>query len=196
MAPQDSTPNIQSLVIKFLIAVVVVAAFWSYRSYRFSVYGTSHATVGQPAPDFDIPRYKDESEKPTLRLADYAGDVVLIDFWATWCHPCKRQVRTLRHVSGVFADDDVHIISVNTDEEDPQRRRKIHKFIHDNYHSFPIGLDDHKVQIMYEVERLPTMILIGRDGTIRRFFRGVTPAAHIKKAIQKELKRPVDGDDG
>lgn len=186
-APSGGSKSTLSLVIKIAVVLAIAAAFWSYRSYRFSVYGTSHATVGTQAPDFELPLF--EAEDETLSLAEYAGDVVLIDFWATWCVPCKRQVRTLRHISGVFADENVHIISVNTDEADRTRHRKIHHFVHENYHDFPIGIDDHRVQIMYEVERLPTMILIGKDGTIRRFFRGVTPAAHLKKAIRAELKR-------
>lgn len=185
----SASKRILPTLIKVVIAVAVIAAFLGYREHRFTVYGTSNAIVGEVAPAFELPLFNAQDE--TLKLSDYEGQVVLIDFWATWCKPCVRQVRALRHVSGVFADEDVHIISVNTDEEDRKRHRLIHKFVHANYHDFPIGIDDHRVQIMYNVERLPTMILVGRDGTIRRFFRGVTPATHIKKAIRAELKRPV-----
>lgn len=193
MSPTSDTSSASKraipTLVKVVIAVAVLAAFLGYREYRFTVYGTSNAIVGEVAPAFELPLFDGGGE--TLNLSDYEGQVVLIDFWATWCKPCVRQVRALRHVSGVFADEDVHIISVNTDEEDRARHRLIHKFVRANYHDFPIGIDDHRVQIMYNVERLPSMILIGRDGTIRRFFRGVTPATHIKKAIRAELKRPA-----
>lgn len=187
--PSPSAPSRwnASTILKLVVIVALVVAFFSYRSYRFRQFGTGHATVGEVAPDFELPRYGQKDD--VIKLSDYKGQIVLLDFWATWCVPCKRQVKDLRHVSGVFADDDVHIISVNCDENSRKRGRAIHNFMHQNYMSFPVALDDHHVQISYDVRKHPTLILIGRDGTIQRFFSGVTHASHIKKAIQMEKER-------
>lgn len=173
------------------VAVVVLVALLAYRESRFRSYGTHHASVGQLATDFELPLFGKEKEGGELRLSDYRGQVVLIDFWATWCGPCKRQMKPLRHVAGYFAEEEFSLITVNVDDEARNRRGLIHRYVRENHIPFPIGLDDHKVQTTYDAARLPTMVLIGRDGTIRRFFSGVTTATHLKKAIRYELSREL-----
>jgi len=187
--PKTSWRFTSSTWIKIGVAVAVLAALLVYRESKFKTYGTHHELVGQPAPDFSIPLFGSEDEQ--LNLLDYRGQVVLIDFWATWCMPCKRQMPRLRHVGGYFADEDFQIITVNVDDEARTRRREIHQYLHHNHIKFPVGLDDHKVQMTYDAARIPTMILVGRDGTIRRYFGGMTTATHIKKAVRAELKREL-----
>lgn len=187
--PKSSWRFTSSTWIKIGVALAVVAAILVYRESKFKTFGTHHALVGQTAPDFSLPLFGSKDEE--LRLSDYRGQVVLIDFWATWCMPCKRQMPRLRHVGGYFSGEEFEIITVNVDDESRKRRGLIARYLNHNHIKFPVGLDDHKVQMTYEAERIPTMILVGRDGTIRRVFGGVTTATHLKKAIRMELNREL-----
>lgn len=127
----------KSFLIKAGVVLAVAIAFLAYRESKFRSYGTHHEMVGEPAPDFALPLFGEE--ELDLRLSEYRGKVVLIDFWATWCGPCKRQMPRLRHVSGYFLDDDFEIITVNVDEENRKRRGLIHRYMHSNHLSFPVG---------------------------------------------------------
>lgn len=175
---------------KGALVLAILAAFWIYRESKFSSYGTHHELVGTQATELGLPLFG--NEEASLRLADYRGQVVLIDFWATWCGPCKRQMPRLRHVGGYFQNDDFALITVNVDEESRKRRGLIHRYLRANHIPFAVGLGDHKDQVTYDAIRIPTMILVGRDGTIRRHFGGMTTATHLKKAIATELQRPFD----
>lgn len=175
---------------KGALLVALLAAFWFYRESKFASYGTHHELVGTQATELGLPLFGNEDE--ALRLEDYRGQVVLIDFWATWCGPCKRQMPRLRHVGGYFQNDEFALITVNVDEENRKRRGLIHRYLRANHIPFAVGLGDHKDQVTYDAIRIPTMILVGRDGTIRRHFGGMTTATHLKKAISAELSRPYD----
>lgn len=179
-APADK----KALIIKVLAVVIVIAIVLVYRQSSINAYGTQHELVGTVAPGFSLPSLHGPEE---IALSDYAGKVVLLDFWATWCGPCARQVRPLRSVEAAFSSDDFQLLSVNTDDESRQRRHLIHRFYKQHMGNFTTVMDDHRAQALYGARRIPMMVLIGRDGKIKRVFSGITNRSMLERAIAREI---------
>lgn len=170
---------------QFIVAAIaVVIAFLGYREYTLNNVGTKHELVGSDAPAFEMPNM---GESQMISIDDYRGKVVLLDFWATWCIPCKRQVPTLRSIHGRYGGDDFVLIAVNTDEEAPNRRLKVSRYIESAHLDVLVPFDDNRTQVLYGVKSIPTMVLIGKDGKVKRVFRGVTSRGIIERAIKREL---------
>ncbi len=111
-----------------------------------------------PAPDFSLPRLAGK----TLHLSDYRGKVVLLNFWASFCAPCREEMPALERLWQTYRDQGFVVIAVSADRGsiDPVR-----DFIKTGEYGFPIALDpDGDVRQQYEVMALPTTYLIGRDG--------------------------------
>lgn len=122
-----------------------------------------------PAPDFRM-RAPDGA---TVALSDYAGRVVVLNFWATWCQPCVEELPALQALADRHADAGLVVVAVNVDRDDPDdvagygRRLGL---------SFPLPLDpDGEVRGAYRVRALPTTYLIGRDGRLAGFAMGERP---------------------
>lgn len=167
------------------ILAVVFVAFLVWRNDTMNKVGTRHYLVGSDAPLFDLPIYDSDE---TFHLEDYDGKVILLDFWATWCFPCKRQVPALRSINGRYGGDDFVIIGVNTDEETPAREHKIYEYLEAGHLNVLTTLDNNRTQVLYDVQTIPTMILIGKDGKIKRVFRGLTTRSILERAIEAELQ--------
>lgn len=98
------------------------------------------------------------------RLADYRGKVVLLNFWATWCAPCRREMPGIQSLWERYKDKGLMVLAVS---EDDDNRKQVAAFIAKNRLHFPILLDhDFKIADNYLLPGLPTTYLIGRDGTI------------------------------
>jgi len=97
-----------------------------------------------------------------IALADYAGKVVLINFWATWCGPCVKELPDLSALAQRYEAQGLVVIGVNVDRGRP---KPVRKFISKNHLVLPVALDPKgSVRQQYEVIALPTTYLIGRDG--------------------------------
>jgi peroxiredoxin len=134
--------------------------------------------IGAKAPDFELKTLTGE----TVKLSNLKGKKVMLNFWATWCPPCKAEMPEMEQFSK-NAGDDVVILAVNID---PQLDVK--GFVDENKITFPILLDaDDKVNETYQIISIPTTYFIDSKGIIQNKYTG-SMNLNIMKDFTKKLK--------
>jgi len=136
------------------------------------------------APDFTL---KSASGK-NLKLSEHRGEVVLLNFWASWCGPCRKEMPYLEQIQEKYADYGFTVMGVNV-EEDSSKAKKMLK---DIPVSFPILYDtSNSVSKAYKVSAMPTTVIIDRDGNMRYLHKGykggdeATYKQWVKKLIRE-----------
>ncbi len=139
--------------------------------------------VEGPAPDFTLKSLGGGN----LKLSEHRGEVVMINFWASWCGPCRQEMPILEALYSQYKDLGFTILGVNV-EEDAEAPRRLLQSIPV---SFPILLDaDNRVSELYRVVAMPSTYLIDRDGNLRYFHAGYLPGFEQKYDAQiRELLR-------
>jgi len=118
-------------------------------------------------------------------IAEYHGKVVLLDFWASWCGPCRRALPNLKKLQAVYGGADLVVISVSEDDDEGAWRA----FVANNGMTWTQKLDtDGTFQRQYGVNALPTYVLVGRDGNVVDKIVGEDPANSILERIGPQLK--------
>jgi peroxiredoxin len=128
---------------------------------------------GQQAPDFAL---KSSSGK-NLRLSEYRGDVVLINFWATWCGPCRQEMPLLDELYTRYQRVGFNLLGVNIDDDSSRAMRMVDELgVH-----FPVLFDaDKEVSKLYDVEAMPVTVLVDREGKVRHVHHGYKPGYEEK----------------
>ena len=133
----------------------------------------SSGMEGQQAPDFALKSSTGEN----LRLSEYRGDVVMINFWATWCGPCRQEMPLLDELYTRYQRVGFNLLGVNIDDDS----RKAMKMVSELGVNFPVLFDARKeVSELYEVEAMPVTVLVDREGTVRHVHHGYKPGYEIK----------------
>lgn len=133
----------------------------------------STGLVGQPAPDFALKSASGDN----LRLSEYRGEVVMINFWATWCGPCRQEMPLLDELYGRYERVGFELLGVNIDDDSG----KAMDMIAELGVRFPVLFDaDKSVSERYEVETMPVTILVDRNGTVRHVHQGYKPGYEDK----------------
>ncbi len=115
-----------------------------------------------PAPSFSLPALESDSGQQTVRLSDYRGKLVLLNFWASFCAPCRREMPALENLWLRYRNQGLVVLALSADRDNLER---VTAFINEGSYSFPVLLDSEgEVRKTYEVRALPTSYLIGRDG--------------------------------
>ena len=129
----------------------------------------SAASLSEPAPDFSLPTAQGEN----IRLADLRGQVVMVNFWASWCGPCRQEMPHLEALHQRYESLGFTLLGVNV-EDDPGSARQ---WLADNGPvSFPILFDaNNQVSKLYDVIAMPSTVLIGRNGDVRFIHHGYKP---------------------
>jgi peroxiredoxin len=121
---------------------------------------TTKAAVGAPAPDFVLKSVDGKD----VRLSDYRGRVVLLNFWATWCPPCRSEMPSIESLSRKMNGYDFAILAVSIDGFETSQLKNM---IAPNHYSFTILHDpEQKVADMYLITGIPTTYIIDKDGVI------------------------------
>ena len=137
------------------------------------------------APEFSLK----DSNGQTVHLADYKGKVVLLDFWATWCGPCKVEIPWFIEFEQQFKDRGFAVLGVSMDEDG---WAVIKPYVRDRKMNYRILLGDDKVSTSYGgLDALPTTLLIDREGNIASVHEGVAMGKEeFKNAIVQLLGSP------
>lgn len=128
---------------------------------------------GQVAPDFVLKSTSGEN----LRLSEYRGDVIMINFWATWCGPCRQEMPLLDELYRRYHRVGFNLLGVNIDDDTTRALRMVEEL---DLH-FPVVFDTRKeVSRLYNVEAMPATILVDREGNIRHVHHGYKPGYEDK----------------
>jgi peroxiredoxin len=120
------------------------------------------------APDFTL---KSDSGA-NLKLSELRGEVVLINFWASWCGPCRQEMPILSELHDKFKDMGFTVLGVNVEENSAEARR----LLKDMPVSFPVLFDNNStVSKQYDVVAMPSTVLVDRDGNMRYLHKGYKP---------------------
>jgi thiol-disulfide isomerase/thioredoxin len=134
----------------------------------FAVVGAGAEAAVTPstgAPDFTLPSL----DGPNLRLQEQRGRVVMINFWASWCGPCRLEMPHLARLYEKYRGSGFTVLAVNIDES-PQKAASLATQLGMR---FPVLLDtDKKVSRLYDLSTMPSTVLVDRDGRVRYVHRG------------------------
>ena len=136
--------------------------------------------IGKTAPDFTLRSDHGDNRK----LSEYRGKVVLINFWASWCGPCRQELPKLEELRQLHDEYDFVLLSINIDEE-PEKALRLAKKLGI---SFPVLFDSEKqVSKLYEIDAMPMTVLIDRNGDVRYLHRGYKES--YLGLYQQEIKK-------
>lgn len=152
-------------VIRGIILAVLAAAI------IYTVYSTATKDKvevlqeGSDAPNFELVDLNGE----THRLSDYEGQGVFLNFWGTWCEPCKEEMPAMDRQYASYKDQGVHVLAVNIAQSDFE----VQNFVSNYNLSFPVVIDKTKsVMTAYNINPLPTTMLISPEGKVEKIITG------------------------
>jgi peroxiredoxin len=139
--------------------------------------------AGFLAPDFHVETLDGE----VLTLSDLRGRPVVLNFWATWCPPCRAEMPALEAAYREHGDEGLEIVGMDATSQDSLPA--VVAFVDELHLTFPIGLDTSgEVQRLYLIRAFPTTFFIDRQGTIREVaIGGPLAEAHIRSAVAELL---------
>lgn len=151
-------------------------------SVSFMVSPANAAAGAGPAPNFTL---KSLSGK-NLKLSEMTGNVVLINFWASWCGPCREEMPLLNDLHKKYGPLGFTVLGVNVEEDSKNARG----FLKDFPVDFPVLLDNkNQVSKQYNVVAMPTTVVVDRDGNMRFLHKGYK--AGDEKKYRKMVKKLV-----
>jgi len=120
------------------------------------------------APDFTLA----SNTGNNVRLAEHRGEVIMLNFWASWCAPCRQEMPHLRALHEQYEPLGFKLLGINVDENTDDAKKAIAKL----KISFPVLFDsNNEIAERFKVDAMPTTIIIDRDGNIRHLHRGYKP---------------------
>jgi peroxiredoxin len=138
--------------------------------------------LGKPAPDFTLP----DLAGRMIRLSDFKGRIVLLDFWATWCGPCRREVPDLIEFQKNYAHQGFTVIGIAWDEEG---RAVVEPYVRKFGITYPVMVGTPQVSQAYGgIQAFPMVFLIGRDGKVRKTFEGARNKSEFERAIRTAMR--------
>ncbi|MGB8954199.1 MAG: redoxin domain-containing protein [Tumebacillaceae bacterium] len=154
------TSNLSKIITILVLFAASVGIIWAV--VNFDKQEVVVLQAGQPAPDFTL----NTLDGKTVKLSDYKGKVVMVNFWASWCEPCRQEMPDIEKVYETYKDQGLVILGVNINEKNVP----VQGFVNQMGLKFPILMDhDSKVAVdLYRVKPIPTTFFVDKDGILRQ----------------------------
>lgn len=181
--PRIPTTTRRALDVAFWLVVLGVLGW--------RVWPQASAAIGIAAGELPVPDVVFTTlEGDSIAMAELRGQVVLVNFWATWCGPCRVEMPGFQDVYESRRDRGFTIIGVSQDVGTPDLVRD---FLHHNDISYPIVSGSAAIERAFGgVRALPTSFLVGRDGRIRHVVTGVFLETTLRASVDRLLEEPVE----
>lgn len=148
---------------------------------------TQAGLLGKAAPDFALTNLSGK----TVRLSDFKGKIVLLDFWATWCPPCRREIPDFVQLQKQYASKGFTIVGIALDDGGAAVVKPVAQKLGVNY---PVVIGNAQIADDYGgIQALPTAFLVGRDGKILNSFVGARGKSEWEQTIQTALRQASNG---
>jgi thiol-disulfide isomerase/thioredoxin len=169
----------QSNAALWLVAVLVLLAILGLAGWKAFLSGVEEASVNtdsSPAPAFDLVGLDGER----YRLDDFSGRVVLVEFWATWCGPCRLQAEILARLYDEVQSADFEFLAVSLGEPEDI----VGEYVRKDPFPYPVLLDPEEILgYALEVYALPTVMIVDGKGQITFFRPGITDGETLRRAL-------------
>lgn len=131
---------------------------------------------GALAPDFVVV----DLEGNPIQLSHYRGRRVLLNFWATWCPPCRGEMPAFQQAYELYGGEDFVVLAVNFQES----AQAVREFVDQFHITFPVGIDpDGAVFLAYQIRSVPTSFFIGSDGVVLGRYQGALTLEALEQAL-------------
>lgn len=121
-----------------------------------------------------------------VRLSDYRGKVVLVNFWATWCPPCRKEIPDLIRLQREYRSRGLQVIGVTYP---PQKLAQVRRFVQRAKVNYPVGLGTKEMKLLFsQSEALPMTVVIGTDGIVRDIIDGILLPEEFEQKIKPLLR--------
>lgn len=170
------------IAIATIAVIVTLSGFPRERSEQQSAVGSSRL-VGQKAPDFTLATLDGEE----VSLSQFRSQPVLLNFWASWCLPCREEMPELVQSYEAHKDEGLVILGVNLTYTDSMP--EVRAFVNELDITFPVLLDeDGAVERLYQIPGIPSSVFINRVGTIERLQIGLMTPEQIDQYTDEILE--------
>ena len=185
-AESDPTPHRRVSPLRVLAIILVVAGVLALTALlalglenRSPVTGRSGATrIDKPAPNINMPLY----DGGVLTPEDYADRPVVVNFWASWCGPCRQEAPIFERLSQEYGERGVLFIGVNIQDAQSDAEAYLREFAI----TYPNGSDeDGRISIDYGVIGIPVTFFVNRDGIVQRRWAGVMRETQLRQWIDE-----------